>query len=224
LFDETASNFQQAACRGFSHPASVDRFMQLLVAHQSRLYQYVRMLMPRVQDAEDVLQQTFIVMWRKYDPAQPESSFYAWATRIAYLEVLKSRERNAREATILDSGVLERIVAEEEAEPEYLAELKSLLEACLDRLPPDDRELIERRYQPGMLVGALAAELGRPVNSVSKSLGRIRRALWKCVNEAEAEKTAAEKGTVPICAKHTPGRPGKWGLSPFPPTDSGRTP
>ena len=165
-------------------PEHVDRFMKLLVSHQGRLYQYVRMLMPRGQDVDDVLQQAFLVMWKKFDVSYPEASFYSWATRIAYLEVLKSRERTSRNLTVLDSTVLEQIALDEAREPDYLFDLKSYLEDCLDKLGRGDRELIEQRYQPGVLVGALAAELGRPVNSVSKSLGRIRRTLWKCINEA----------------------------------------
>jgi len=41
------------------------------------------------------------------------------------------------------------------------------------------------------VVQVLAADLGRPVNSVSKSLGRIRRQLWKCINEASGDATDA---------------------------------
>jgi mannose-1-phosphate guanylyltransferase len=45
----------------------------------------------------------------------------------------------------------------------------------------------------------------------------FRRIVQQGFALAEAEK-GAEKGTVPICAQHPPGRSGKWGLSPFPPT------
>jgi len=167
-------------------PDRVDRFMSLLVSHQGRLYQYVRMLMPRSQDVDDVLQQTFLVMWRKFDESYATESFYAWATRIAYLEVLKARQ-SRREIPLLDDAVLEQLVAEEAREPDFLANLKTLLEACLDKLSPPDRELIERRYQPGVTVASLAQELGRPVNSVSKSLGRIRHSLWKCIEESSPQ-------------------------------------
>ena len=161
--------------------------MRLLVRHQGRLYAYVRLLMPRVGDVEDVLQQAFLVMWQKFDESCPEASFYTWATRIAYLEVLKARDRGHRNPALLDWEILEKIVAEESDEPGFLANLKTLLENCLSRLAPDNRELIERRYQPGAVVQVLAADLGRPVNSVSKSLGRIRRQLWKCINEASGD-------------------------------------
>lgn len=169
-----------------SPPDRVDRFMELLVSHQGQIYQYVRMLMPRSQDVDDVLQQTFLVMWRKFDESYAAESFYTWATRIAYLEVLKARAAR-RELSLLDDAVLEKLVAEEAREPDFLANLKMLLEACLDKLSPPDRELIERRYQPGVTVNALALELGRPANSVSKSLGRIRHALWKCIEESSSQ-------------------------------------
>jgi RNA polymerase sigma-70 factor, ECF subfamily len=140
------------------------------------------------------LQQAFLVMWQKFDETYPEASFYAWASRIAYLEVLKARDREVRKVPILDRQILEQIAAEEAGEPDFLMNLKAFLESCLDRLAPGDRELIERRYQPGVVVGLLAAELGRPVNSVSKSLGRIRHALWDCINDAASAKPDDENG------------------------------
>ena len=148
----------------------LDRFVRLLVCHQGRLYQYVRMLTPRERDVEDILQQAFLVMWQKFDESYADASFYGWATRVAYLEVLKARSRGRRNLPLLDQEVLDKIVGEESEEPEFLANLKTLLDGCLKKLPPNDRELIERRYQPGVLVQRLAEELGRPVNSVSSSL------------------------------------------------------
>lgn len=173
--------------------------MTLLVANQGKLYRYVRMLMPRSQDVDDVLQQAFLIMWKKFDESFCEASFYAWASKIAYFEVLKSRERDVRSEPLLDHTVLEQIAAEEAQEPGFWDSVKTLLQSCLDKLPLHDRELIERRYEPGMLVSVLAAQLGRPVNSVSKSLGRIRQTLLKCVNEAAAEKPATKnaKGGTP---------------------------
>ncbi len=49
-------------------------------------------------------------------------------------------------------------------------------------------------YAPGATVKDIARRLGRPANSVSKSLGRIRQALWDCVNEETAGGEEGEKG------------------------------
>ena len=109
-------------------------------------------------------------MWQKFDETYPESSFYAWASQIAHFLVLRERHRSDCDIPVLDQELLEQIATEECGDLDALTNLKTLLEACLSRLPPTDRELIEQRYQPGTLVGTLAERLGRPVNSVSKSL------------------------------------------------------
>ena len=83
----------------------------------------------------------------------------------------------------LDQEILEQIAAEESDDPASLANLKTLLAVCVAQLPPNDRELIEQRYQPGVRVGVLAERLNRPLKSVSKSLGRIRRTLLKCIRD-----------------------------------------
>jgi RNA polymerase sigma-70 factor, ECF subfamily len=175
----------------------VDRFVRLLVGHQARLYQYVRMLLPDRESVDDVLQETFMVMWQKFDESYPDSSFFAWASRIAHLHVLRECRRSGRHVPALDPEILEQIACEEIAERESSPNLTSLLEGCLAKLPPADRELIEQRYQPGVLVGALAEQLGRPVNSVSKSLGRIRRALLKCVSDAAAAQAGSDSRRSP---------------------------
>jgi RNA polymerase sigma-70 factor, ECF subfamily len=174
----------------------VEQFMQLLIAHQGRLYQYVRMMMPRSQEVDDVLQNTLLVMWQKFDGSLPPGGFYSWACRIAHLEMLKARERGVRHSHVLNQETLDQLATDEAADPELMADIKVMLQTCLDKLSPDDRVLIERRYEPGVRVDAIAAELGRPVNSVSKSLGRIRQSLWRCVDEAlRAQAKERRRGT-----------------------------
>jgi RNA polymerase sigma-70 factor, ECF subfamily len=165
-------------------PDRSEKFMRLLLAHQGRLYQYVRTVMPRSQEVEDVLQETFLVMWQKFDESFPSQGFYPWACRIAHLKVLKALTRSGRNMSGLSEQVLEQITADEITESAFLADNKRILQGCLDKLPPSDRELIEWRYEPGMRVNTIAAKLGRPANSISKSLGRVRQALWQCIEDA----------------------------------------
>ena len=74
-------------------PDWVERF-------RCRLYAYVLTLLPNRADADDVLQETSLVMWDKFDPADPPADFLAWARRVAYHKVLdfykKSRRADAR--------------------------------------------------------------------------------------------------------------------------------
>ena len=70
-----------------------EEFMALYSGHQRRLYLYVMTLLPASVDAEDVLQETNLVLWRKFDQYLPGTNFFAWACQITRYEVLKYRER-----------------------------------------------------------------------------------------------------------------------------------
>ena len=69
----------------------------------------------------------------------------------------------------------------DELEPQF-----SALARCLERLRPDDRRLIELRYNKNSAVAAISQEIGKSVDAVYKSLRRIHRALLDCVTAATA--------------------------------------
>lgn len=153
--------------------------MRLYTACQRRLYIYLLSLVHNVSDAEELLQQTSFVLWQKFAEFQPGSNFGAWACRIAYLETCKLLE--SRRERSLSPAFLER-VAEKMSQASELLELHGdVFRYCLERLNEADRQLIIRRYAPGMNVRTLALELNRPARSVSKSLTRIRRTLLECI-------------------------------------------
>jgi len=176
-------------------PEKIERFMRELMSHQRRLYQYIHALLPRQQDAEDVMQNTLLVLWRKFDQFQPATSFYAWARNVAFREICNYRRRNKREVTIFDEEVFEQIAEELEEQAELSEARYAALLRCAEKLSLPDRELIHLRYVLGTAVKEIAARLGRPANSVCKSLSRIRQALWDCINEelASGESSAQDE-------------------------------
>ena len=166
-------------------PQRVEQFMALYSSHQRRLYLYAITLLPDSVDAEDVLQEANLVLWRKFDQYQPGTNFFAWACRIIRYEVLKYRAKRSRAAMLLDPDVLDRLAEVAVAEVEHLDEFhRRTLIDCMARLSPADRELMRQRYAEAMAVQAMAAAMNRSPNAVSKSLGRIRRLLLDCINDA----------------------------------------
>ena len=114
------------------------------------------------------------------------SSFIAWVRQIAVYEVLKWKQKRSREKLTF-SGEFMNTIAERFSETPEQIELRQLaLENCLKKLTDQDRELIEKRYQPGMNGKSVASDLGRPPNSVYQSLGRIRKVLQDCVERSLA--------------------------------------
>ena len=175
-----------------SLPSKVDQFMTELMQHQRRLFQHIHLLLPRQQDAEDVMQNTLVVLWKKFDQFDPATSFYNWAARVAYLEAKNYRRRNERMVTILDDATFEQIAAAMNDRVDVLEARRETMEHCVDKLRSNDRELLELRYLPGATVKHIADQLGRPANSVCKSLARIRQSLWNCVNEEIAGKANSD--------------------------------
>ena len=182
-----------------SLPSKVDQFMTELMRHQRRLFQYIHLLLPRQQDAEDVMQNTLVVLWKKFDQFDSATSFYHWACQVAYFEAKNYRRRNDRLVTILDDATFEQIAASVSEHDNVLENRREAMQRCVDKLPDSDRELIGLRYLPGAAVKEIAERLGRPANSVCKSLGRIRQSLWDCINEdlARADRGRLDNAAMP---------------------------
>jgi len=173
---------------GGSHPVDLalsappsTEFVQEFSRAQRRVFLYILTLIPHPADAEEILQDTNLVIWSKAQQFRPGSSFAAWACQIAYYEVLKFRERHRRDKLQFSDEFLQSVAAETEQQPDQLELRRQALTECLAKLRPADRELIQQRYAVGADGISVAAKLSRPVNSIYQSLGRIRRALLECV-------------------------------------------
>jgi RNA polymerase sigma-70 factor (ECF subfamily) len=160
-----------------------DEFIRELTAAQSSLWAYVFSLLPDPVAAQDVLQETNLTLWRKADDFQPGTRFLAWASQAAYFHVLSYRRRVRRVRLVFNDDVL-AFLAERQGERMAEGELTDRLTAlrgCLDKLPSQSRELLEKRYQPGSSVKDLAEADGRTVAALSQVLYRIRDKLLECI-------------------------------------------
>lgn len=157
------------------------QFVQEFTRSQRQIYLYILSQVPSPVDADEILQETNLVIWRKVDRFQLGTNFLAWAYQIAGLEVLKFRERRHRDRLRFSEEFIERIAEEVEGVSEQLEARRLAMLACIERLRPADKELIEERYSTGENGLSVARKKGRPANSVYQSLGRIRRALMECI-------------------------------------------
>jgi RNA polymerase sigma-70 factor, ECF subfamily len=161
-----------------------DQFVERFVRSQDRIYAYVATLLPNRADAEEVFQQTSLILWKKWQEFDPERDFVRWGCGIAHLEVLNAlRKQRAAGRVILSEEILAQ-VAETRLEANTLLDARrQALAACLDRLRPDQRALLERFYAGTDSVKLLAAEVGKTANGLYLMLKRLRRALFDCINQ-----------------------------------------
>lgn len=152
---------------------------QLFVRHQSALKAFVLALWPDFAEADDVMQEVFLVITRKAHEFIPESNFLSWARSIARYEVLAARRRKSR--STIAPEVLEALEA---ACPADFADDRRLaaLTRCLEMLAPKAREIMQLRYGHEHGPGEIARLLERSVNSVNVALSKARTLLRECVD------------------------------------------
>ena len=164
-----------------------ERFTALLARHHTHLMGFILSLLPHWADAEDVLQQTSVVMWRKFGEFQPGTSFVNWGCQIARYHVLNYVRKQSRDRHVFADDLVELLADEAADDALRLERQRHALELCLEKLDAGGRALVARCYAPEATIKSVAEELGRTPNSVYKGLNRLREALLRCVQNTLAQ-------------------------------------
>src|SRR5512136_1423323 len=123
--------------------AAQQRFLSLFLRSEREVFRYVAALVPNVTDTEDIVQQTAMALWEKFDAYDPALPFTPWACRFALNKARQWMERRQRWQALLEHGLAEELARRrQELQPELELRLKHL-ESCLKKLPPEQRSLIE---------------------------------------------------------------------------------
>lgn len=158
-----------------------EEFVRLFTQAQRSLYLFLLPLVHSSADAEEVLQETNVVILSKWNHFEPGTNFIAWCRAIARLEVFRFRRARHHKMKLLDEDVIELLMEQSEEASIDLELRRDALSECIGKLKSPDQELIRRRYKAGVSGDDVAHQLGRPANSVYQSLGRIRRVLMECI-------------------------------------------
>lgn len=152
-------------------------FRHLVVKYQERLYQLIRRQVPSHEDADDVLQNTFMKIFRYIGQFEGRSELYTWMYRIASNEVVNHHKRVMRHRTVGLEDV-NMAQAETYVNTDQLAET---LEQIVATLPERQQMVFRMRYydelsykdMAGMLQlseGALKASFHHAVRKIEEML------------------------------------------------------
>ncbi len=165
-----------------SNESSDARIVAELTRVQLLLMAYVRSLLPGDPSASDVAQQANARIWEKRADFEPGTNFRAWAFSIARFEVLNYRKWQARDARLVFSDELEQTISSEFGDAGHdIQERQEALRVCLEKLRPQDRQLLLHRYARLGTLTEYAATAGRSVNGLKVTLHRLRSALLNCI-------------------------------------------
>jgi RNA polymerase sigma-70 factor, ECF subfamily len=176
----------------FDDALGLDReeFARLYSSHARRLYSFIMTLTFNHQDAEDVFQNTSVVLWNKLGDFVPGTNFFAWASRIAYFEALRLMKQQRRGPMLSDES-LQLLANEAIAMSDRTSARIAALDDCLARLTAADREMIVDRYYHQQPPKQLAARRSRSLDSIYRALSRIHNSLLTCVQRSIAQEEGA---------------------------------
>ena len=165
-----------------SAPASgSESFVLLLTQHQEALFRYIFSLVPMEADARDILQETSLALYRKWDQFDPSRPFLPWAFRFAYLQVQKHREKTARSPLLFSEDVMDLLANERGHLAPVLDERLHLLDACLQKLPAAQKELVTARYGLRQSAEDLMQRFAMSRRTLFRNLELLRQQLHDCV-------------------------------------------
>lgn len=163
-----------------------EAFGQVVDAYQSRVFGFVRRMVPTGEDAEDVTQEVFLKAYRNLPGFDGRCSLRTWLFRIAHnLCIDRARRRGrAPEMTPLlaedEPGSFE--IADGSATPESLLmthELQTLIEEAISSMSEKLRSVLLLHDREEMAYDEIAQTLGIPVGTVKSRLFLARTHLQK---------------------------------------------
>lgn len=156
-------------------------FLALYVRNQKSLYNFILSLCPNYIQADDILQETAIVLWDKFGELKDPNNFLAWAIQIARYKILNHRRKKTA-GLWLSEEVLELINSETRNVLDTSSKRTEALQECLLKLSIDERKLIALRYEQGVSFAEISKQVNRSINGLYNTSARIHEKLRLCIS------------------------------------------
>ncbi len=149
---------------------------------QTRLLGFIRAMQVSKPDAQDILQETNRVLWRKQGDFEIGTNFWAWASKVAFFQVMAFRKRSSRDRHVFGDELVHLMSDEMAARPAPPQADHQRLTECLKRLPDRQREAIQGIYFNDEGHTSVAESMDLNENAVSQLVFRARQNLRQCLS------------------------------------------
>jgi len=126
-------------------------YTRIIKKYQEKLYWHIRRMVVEHEDANDVLQNMFIKVWKSLENFREDSQLYTWLYRIATNESLtflqQQKKRSAISLDDEDSTIGNKIKADENFDAN---KLEWKLQLAIQKLPEKQRAVFNLRYYDEM--------------------------------------------------------------------------
>src|SRR3984885_1569082 len=146
---------------------------ELYLSFHRRLARFLSRFTPRYENVEEIINDTFMVVWQSAKDFRNASQVSTWIIGIAYRTALKSfrRQKNHTAARSLDE------YPEQTTDPTFETEVQDWLKHGLNQLPMEQRLTLELAYHMGHSLEEIAAITDCPVGTVKARMFHAREKL-----------------------------------------------
>lgn len=145
-------------------------FAVLLNTYKERLYWHIRRIVLNHDDADDVLQNTFIKVYRNIEGFKGDSKLYSWMYRIATNESLTFIKQRSKKSGITDEELKNRMVENLEADIYFEgSEIQMKLQQALATLPDKQKLVFNMKYYQEMKYEEISQVLETSVGALKTS-------------------------------------------------------
>lgn len=156
-------------------------FLSLLMANQRSISSYISILVPCFEDANDILQETIAVMWKKFDQYAAGTDFAAWGVKIAYFLILHYRRDKTKKIVFFNEDLFSQINAVAEQKYGQSDEKLKALRSCIGKLDMPERHILELKYEMNNSVRSIAQRLGKSIQSTYRLFSKVHLLLHNCI-------------------------------------------
>ena len=161
---------------------SPEYFLRMMASVQGRIYAYILSRWPNKSDADDIMQETISILWKKFDTYEPGTEFQAWAfTVVKY--VLAGFRRKHQSNPIQFSQ--EALAVLESDSSQYISNYNSqidLLRECIRKLPSKELKIIKLKYEGGLSSQKIAISFGMSIRTFYRVISKIHNTLIRCMS------------------------------------------
>jgi len=156
-------------------------FCELVSRYQDRLFNTVFRLTDNAEDAQDVVQETFLSAYQSLDSFKGEAQFFTWLYRIAMNTAISLRRKHKGTLSI-DVGVngeapIEPLDGSETSRPGHAIERREMegrVQRALKHLSPEHQAVLVLKDMEGQKYEAIAEILQVPIGTIRSRLHRAR--------------------------------------------------
>ncbi|HDS83717.1 MAG TPA: sigma-70 family RNA polymerase sigma factor [Phycisphaerales bacterium] len=158
-------------------------FVDLLMANYYRIHAFVLSMVPNDTDADDIMQETAMLMWKNFDQFQAGTNFVAWAVTIAKFQVMKYHKQIRRSRLVLSEKTYDLLIEDNKGLESGIQDRFRALRKCIQSLPRKDQNFIELRYSRGATAKSVAQTIGASVGAVYRYGARLNDLLLRCIRQ-----------------------------------------